>query len=94
MRRDGDGCRFALGRGREEGEKKKKRKKKAALVTLRLTFSEKLIPRYNRLQGRYGKLLHRYLGCLGDHQSTTGAAGDAAVLKRGARACARARVLC
>lgn len=55
--------------------------KKAGLVTLYMTFSEReLIPSYNRLRDRYGKLLHRYLGCLGDHQST-GAGGDATVLK-------------
>lgn len=55
--------------------------KKAGLVTLCMTFSEReLIPSYNRLRGRYGKLLHRYLSCLGDHQST-GADGDATVLK-------------
>lgn len=55
--------------------------KKAGLVTLYMTFSEReLIPSYNRLRDRYGKLLHRYLGCLGDHQST-GAGGDASVLK-------------
>ena len=54
---------------------------KAGLVTLCMTFSEReLIPSYNRLRDRYGKLLHRYLGCLGDHQST-GAGGDATVLK-------------
>lgn len=54
---------------------------KAGLVTLCMTFSEReLIPSYNRLWDRYGKLLHRYLGCLGDHQST-GAGGDASVLK-------------
>lgn len=56
-------------------------KKEAGLVTLPMTFSEReLIPSYNRLWGRYGKLLHRYLSCLGDHQST-GAGGDATVLK-------------
>lgn len=55
--------------------------KTAGLVTLCMTFSEReLIPSYNRLRDRYGKLLHRYLGCLGDHQST-GAGGDATVLK-------------
>lgn len=55
--------------------------KKAGLVTLCMTFSEReLIPSYNRLWDRYGKLLHRYLSCLGDHQST-GAGGDAMVLK-------------
>lgn len=61
--------------------------KKAGLVTLCMTFSEReLIPSYNRLRDRYGKLLHRYLGCLGDHQST-GAGGDATVLKRGVCVC-------
>lgn len=45
--------------------------KRAGLVTLYMTFSEReLIPSHNRLRDRYGKLLHRYLGCLGDHQST------------------------
>lgn len=58
---------------------------KAVWVTLCMTFSEReLIPSYNRLWGRYGKLLHRYLGCLGDHQST-GAGGDA--IKRGMCVC-------
>lgn len=62
------------------------RRKRAGLVTLRMTFSEReLIPSYNRLRDRYGKLQARYLGCLGDHQST-GAGGDAAVLKE-KRAC-------
>lgn len=62
-------------------------KKEAGLVTLRMTFSEReLIPSYNRLWGRYGKLLHRYLSCLGDHQST-GAGGDATVLKGGECVC-------
>lgn len=56
-------------------------------VTLCMTFSEReLIPSYNRLQDRYGKLLHRYLSCLGDHQST-GAGGDATVLKGGVCVC-------
>lgn len=68
------------GGGGEKGE--------AGLVTLRMTFSEReLIPSYNRLWGRYGKLLHRYLSCLGDHQST-GAGGDATVLKGGMCVCA------
>lgn len=67
--------------------------KKAGLVTLCMTFSEReLIPSYNRLWDRYGKLLHRYLGCLGDHQST-GAGGDATVLKRGVCVCVRVCVL-
>lgn len=62
---------------------------KAVWVTLCMTFSEReLIPSYNRLWGRYGKLLHRYLGCLGDHQST-GAGGDA--IKRGMCVCESAR---
>lgn len=55
-----------------------------------MTFSEsELIPSYNRLWGRYGKLLHRYLGCLGDHRST-GAGGDA--IKKGMCVCVRACV--
>lgn len=58
----------------------------AGFLTLCMTFSEReLIPSYNRLRDRYGKLQHRYLGCLGDHQST-GAGGDATVLK-GERVC-------
>lgn len=65
---------------------------RTGLVTLCVTFSEReLIPSYNRLRDRYGKLLLRYLGCLGDHQST-GAGGDATVLKRGMRARVRVRV--
>lgn len=56
---------------------------KQFLVTLWMTFSEReLIPSYNRLWDRYGKLLHCYLSCLGDHQST-GAGGDA--IKKGVR---------
>lgn len=44
-------------------------KKIPGFMTLCLTFSEnELIPAYNRLWCRYGKLLLRYLGCLGDHQ--------------------------
>lgn len=65
--------------------------KDAGLVTLCLTFSEReLILSYNRLRDRYGKLLHRYLGCLGDHQST-GAGGDATVLRERVCVFVRAR---
>lgn len=67
--------------------------KRAGLVTLCMTFSEReLIPSHNRLRDRYGKLLHRYLGCQGDHQCT-GAGGDALVLKgESALACFRLEI--
>lgn len=50
-------------------------------MTLCLTFSEnELILGYNRLWGRYGKRLLRYLSCRGDHQRAR-AREDAALLK-------------